>query len=410
MVRSSFHEKVLSRGKTESATGASQSHDAFIVAFKNDPTIMADAVNGNLEVPSVTDAGPALSNGSSDKATVAKLSAQMKKLNDANSKYKNLLKLAKNRIEKQEEEISTLKHDHATLLERIYELEEKDVLSSTKDNIPILDVSHASPHDRNVASVHAVGTTSTPSADAQVVRILQRVECPVSENLAEIWALVEFQTTNDDGSNARRFKEWKRFDTESQLRDYVRRDTGEPIDFPSYSLSPEQSALIRHRADEQVAKITDEYRRFRVRSELSRKQAETQIRELQLSLAQKVTQRIENVSLNGSAGNSATGTEQLRQFSNQIERLKADMAIQESHWKESYEALFTENQALQSSGSEALLAAQWRQRYEQCAKEKEDLELRLIVLSPSAESNEYEAKYRDLKGEDSRISATLYFY
>lgn len=359
---------------------------------------MADAVDGSLDVLSVTDTATVSSNGSSDKTMIAKLSAQLKKLNDANSKYKNLLKLAKDRIEKQEEENSKLKQDHAALLERICELEERDVLMSTKSNLPISDESQASRRDGTGGSLSVVGAASTPTMDAQVVRIFQRIKCLISDDLVEIWALVEFQTTNDDGNIARRFKEWKRFDTESQLLDFVRRDTGEPIDLPPYSLSPEQSASIQQNADQQVAKITDEYRRFRVRSELSRKQAETQIRELQTSLAQKVTQRIENVSSNGSAGNNAGGNEQHRLLLNQIERLKADMAVQESHWKESYEALLAENQALQSSGSEALLAAQWRQRYEQCLKEKEDLELRLSVSSPTA-ANEYEAKYRDLKGE-----------
>jgi hypothetical protein len=129
---------------------------------------------------------------------------------------------------------------------------------------------------------------------------------------------------------------------------------------------------------------------------------------LQLSLAQKVTQRIENVPANGSTGTNASGTEQLRLLTSQIDRLKADMAIQESHWKESYEALLAENQALQSSGSEALLAAQWRQRYEVCLKEKEDLELRLSVSSPTAANNEYEAKYRDLKGQKLQVFAILY--
>lgn len=66
-----------------------------------------------------------------------------------------------------------------------------------------------------------------------------------------------------------------------------------------------------------------------------------------------------------------------------------------------------ENQSLKTSGSEALLAAQWRQRYETCLSEKEDLEARLAMEVEKADASaeqrrkvdagKYEMKYRDLK-------------
>lgn len=69
--------------------------------------------------------------------------------------------------------------------------------------------------------------------------------------------------------------------------------------------------------------------------------------------------------------------------------------------------LMAENQSLKTSGSEALLAAQWRQRYETCLAEKEDLEARLSMEVEKADASaeqrrkidagKYEMKYRDLK-------------
>jgi hypothetical protein len=66
-----------------------------------------------------------------------------------------------------------------------------------------------------------------------------------------------------------------------------------------------------------------------------------------------------------------------------------------------------ENQSLKASGSEALLAAQWRQRYESCLTEKEDLETRLGMEVEKADvvadqrrkvdAGKYEMKYKDLK-------------
>ena len=76
------------------------------------------------------------------------------------------------------------------------------------------------------------------------------------------------------------------------------------------------------------------------------------------------------------------------------------MAQQEAHWKEAYDVLVAENNALKSSGSEALLASQWRQRYETLLKEKEDLESKLKMerqKTEMADAGKYESKYRDLK-------------
>jgi len=69
--------------------------------------------------------------------------------------------------------------------------------------------------------------------------------------------------------------------------------------------------------------------------------------------------------------------------------------------------LLAENLALKSSGAEALLAAQWRQRYETSIREKEDIETILemekeklkgmIETNRKADAGKFEAKYRDLK-------------
>jgi hypothetical protein len=83
-----------------------------------------------------------------------------------------------------------------------------------------------------------------------------------------------------------------------------------------------------------------------------------------------------------------------------LERLKAEMSRQEAQWKEAYDVLMAENTTLKSSGSEALLASQWRQRYETCLKEKDEIENKLKTESQkkeNADAGKYEVKYRDLK-------------
>ena len=129
-----------------------------------------------------------------------------------------------------------------------------------------------------------------------IVRVCQRIkveleahETPPSRpgQTDEIWALLEFETINPDqpellpGTAAKRNKKWKKFDSEHDLQDFIRRDTGEPLVVPPYSLTPQQSASIERDSAQKVSQITEEFRRFRVKSEMARKQADAQLRELQ---------------------------------------------------------------------------------------------------------------------------------
>ena len=162
-------------------------------------------------------------------------------------------------------------------------------------------------------------------SSASIVSVCQRVKAPVQQqqlsnssnnnsngnsngdlntttpSLEEIWALIEFEEYNPDMPEStlppKRYRKWKRFDTESELSDFIRRDTGEPLTLPPYSLAPDQSARIQEKAKQEVSQITEEFRRFRVRAELARKQADAHIKELQSSHVQTAQRRIEGQDL-----------------------------------------------------------------------------------------------------------------
>jgi uncharacterized membrane protein len=158
-----------------------------------------------------------------------------------------------------------------------------------------------------------VGDSSELSCN--IVRICQRIEAQdvspsnnknngssSSSDTTEIWALVEFEADSPDQPDSsvlmtmtplKRTKKWKRFDSETALQDFIRRDTGEPLTLPPYSLTPQQSASIQEQAKQNVTQITEEFRRFRVKAEMARKQADAQIRELQNSKMRTAQQRIE---------------------------------------------------------------------------------------------------------------------
>lgn len=156
-------------------------------------------------------------------------------------------------------------------------------------------------------------------SSASIVSVCQRVKATVQKQqqsstngnttsadgfanpLEEIWALIEFEAYNPDMPETalppKRYRKWKRFDTESELSDFIRRDTGEPLTLPSYSLDADQSSRIQDQAKVEVSQVTEEFRRFRVRAELARKQAEAHIKELQSSHVQTAQRRIEGQDL-----------------------------------------------------------------------------------------------------------------
>jgi cell fate (sporulation/competence/biofilm development) regulator YlbF (YheA/YmcA/DUF963 family) len=167
----------------------------------------------------------------------------------------------------------------------------------------------------SVDDADVVGDSADLSSN--IVRICQRIEAQAdlspsnnndgsssSKTTTDIWALIEFEIANPDQPDAsilmsstlsppKRTKKWKRFDSEGVLQDFIRRDTGEPLTLPPYSLTPQQSASIQEQAKQNVTQITEEFRRFRVKAEMARKQADAQIRELQNSKMRTAQQRIE---------------------------------------------------------------------------------------------------------------------
>eukprot|EP00804_Cyclotella_cryptica_P018522 CCRYP_004333-RC/>CCRYP_004333-RC protein AED:0.02 eAED:0.02 QI:682/1/1/1/0.5/0.33/3/406/388 len=260
-------------------------------------------------------------------------------------------------------------------------------------------------------------TNAANDAETTIVRVCQRIKDEIDESEGdgdeignvdesyEIWALIEYETDSLDNDapsplSSRRYKQWKKFTNELALLDYIRRDTGEPLSLPPYSLSPDQSAKIAEDAKKAVASISEEFRRFRVRAEVAKKQADATVRALQSNSVQSTRMRIEGQDIESELAQAKTDHAKLA-------ALRSEMAEQEARWKESYDLLLAENDKLKSSGAEALLAAQWRHRYEACLKEKEDamtnLEMereKVMELQENRrkmDAGKYENKYRDLK-------------
>lgn len=116
--------------------------------------------------------------------------------------------------------------------------------------------------------------------------------------------------------------------------------------------------------------ITEEFRRFRVRAEISRKQKDAEARQAAAASIVGHQRRINGEDLEGELHKAKAEAAQ-------VNSLREELKDQEDKWRSTCDELARENDQLRSQGSEAALAAQWRQRYEQATREKEELSAKL---------------------------------
>jgi len=174
-----------------------------------------------------------------------------------------------------------------------------------------------------------------------------------------------------------------------------------------------------------IERIVEEFRRFKVRTEIAKKQKDAETR-------QAVMNGATTASTSSNASNSPTPTNNYsntsglagpleraltmgaldqvngngsgRAATDELSRLRASLAEQEAKWRQSFEAIARENEILRSKGGESLLATQWRGRYEACMKEKEELSEKLTTYgqwssSVTASGRSMDQAYIELQEE-----------
>lgn len=385
------------------------------------------------------------------------LQQQMSKLRDANNKYKSLLKLAKERIQGQEEEIEALKVQLSSTNKLVQELvsqQSDDDLKRKSLFLPKEEDYVPTPHHHLLRVCQRIRVESSDndedddceeeSGDKPIYQdnssyhegtSTDRLPSDTREEPRRyaIWALLQYEyqppedaviatTVSNSKNNAmsnhsnmgqtkKRWKKWKKFMSESELSDFIFRVTGEPIVLPHYSLTPEQSFNVEQTAKAAVAQITEDFRRYRVRAEVQRKQADATIKALQGATLHTVQQKIEGwhhqqqqgsiskiMASDTTANTSSTAT--THSTTNMIQ-WKKELKEQEAQWREAYDALLQENNILKSAGGEALLASQWRHRFEAAERDKQEYAIKVEAMEQQlreiSASNKYESKYRDLK-------------
>jgi hypothetical protein len=210
-----------------------------------------------------------------------------------------------------------------------------------------------------------------------------------------IWILVEYDHHHSDS--------WRSFSTEQDLDDFIRRLPGGTLTKPQRCYSVTESAQIESEAKTKIDKVVDEFRRYKVKMEIARKQSsvDTKHRQAVIEDSGIVVDEEHN------------SVDQYLKYKEENSRLQSQLSSIEAKWKLAYEKLVRENESLRLSGGEALLAAQWRERYETTSKEKYDLQEKLKVFERGKSSEvggkSIEEAYNELK-DDHRVQACCVYY
>lgn len=272
---------------------------------------------------------------------LAKKNAKIQEMEETENKLKRLLAMAKRSIDNSKQE-----------------LVEKD---NTVQKLR-LELS-ANQQDRHSWVVNAF--TRDPR------RVLYKVA-----HLDLLWCMIEYAHENE-GSESKEYA-WHCFHSEAEIQAYANRASGEPLTLPDFSLTPNEVDRVKKSLKEEIDRVQEEFRRYRVRSEITRKQKDAEIRKMSANVVARQTEMISETDLMGELQSSKA---QIRRLAN----AQAEAEERESDWRRKFEILQKDYEKLSGTMGETALAMEWRERYEQSAREKQQLEQKMeeLKLMPS---------------------------
>ncbi|ETK78320.1 hypothetical protein, variant 3 [Phytophthora nicotianae P10297] len=303
------------------------------------------------EIPTQQQPSPPHSNGGADVVTqlrawkergarieqlLAKKNAKMQEMEETENKLKRLLAMAKRSIDNSKQEL-------AEKDETIQKLREELAKSQQARHSWFVDASTRDPR-----------------------QLLHKV---AHGNL--LWCLVEYVNENelDDSTEFA----WHCFHNEEEIQEYANRATGEPLTLPDLSMAPYEVERVKNSLKEEIDRVQEEFRRYRVRSEITRKQKDAEIRKMSMNVMAKQTEQISETDLSGELQSSKA---QIRRLT----KAQAEAEERESDWRRKFEKLMKDYEKLSGTMGETILAMEWRERYEQSVREKQELEKKMEEL------------------------------
>ncbi|OQR82757.1 hypothetical protein ACHHYP_15543 [Achlya hypogyna] len=234
--------------------------------------------------------------------------------------------------------------------------------------------------------------TTTDTARREPRRILQKVKQAMPLGPTLLWCLVEYASDNDlDEDNKPSECGWVSFRSEDDLLDYVRKTSGEPLRVPEQSLPPPEVHEMKQELSEELERVQEEFRRYRVRAEITRKQKEAEIRKMTASTLARQQEHLAGSDVQSELQAARLQVRRLAQLQTAAEE-KARAA--DAEWSDKYAKLQREFDKLSGTMGETVLAMEWRERYEAVAREKMELEAKLASSDASFQLAQ------DLEGND----------
>ncbi|TMW69323.1 hypothetical protein Poli38472_001479 [Pythium oligandrum] len=285
---------------------------------------------------------------------LAKRSAKIQEMEETETKLKRLLAMAKRSIDNSKQELA----------DKDAEIEQLRAELATK--------------------AHASHTWETNETTRDPRRILSKV---AQGNT--LWCLVEY--ASDDSDDTSDFA-WHRFQSEEQIKAYANRANGEPLALPSLSLTPFEVERMKKDLKEEIDRVQEEFRRYRVRAEITRKQKDAEIRKMS---ANAVARQAEQISETDLSGELQSARAQIRRLSKQ----QAETEEREAEWRRKFEKLMKDYEKLSGTMGETVLATEWRERYEQAVREREDTERKMEELRSALASTNMNVDLQSLRQE-----------
>ncbi|RLN74509.1 hypothetical protein BBJ28_00016309 [Nothophytophthora sp. Chile5] len=113
-----------------------------------------------------------------------------------------------------------------------------------------------------------------------------------------LWCLVEY-ANESEFDDSKEFA-WHCFRSEDEIQSYANRAAGEPLSLPDLSLSPQEVERVKKSLKEEIDRVQEEFRRYRVRSEITRKQKDAEIRkQMSANVMARQTEKISETDLSG---------------------------------------------------------------------------------------------------------------
>ncbi|KAF0740258.1 hypothetical protein Ae201684_004259 [Aphanomyces euteiches] len=253
--------------------------------------------------------------------------------------------------------------------QRIHELEESDAKLKRLLNLAKRSIENK---DATLESLKQQINDLKSAAKAKEKdprRIIHKVKHVSHTGQETVWCLVEYTSDDDDDSRPPECG-WHSFKSEDEVLNYVHKAAGEPIRVPELSLPPSDIQQMKQELSDELERVQEEFRRYRVRSEITRKQKEAELRKLSATTLAKQTEQLGGIDLQQEL---QAARMQVRRFS----QLQTAAEEREREWKEKYEKLERDYSKLSGAMGETVLAMEWRSRYEQAVQEKAALEQRL---------------------------------